>query len=83
MIFRRSGVRVDGGRKETTATEGGEEKEEEETVGWRDMGEDSSGEKVVTKMKQLVMIRGADFTDVVIANILYYITFHFYSICIQ
>ena len=77
MIFRRSGVRVDGGGKETTTTEGGEE-EEEETVGWRDMGGDSSGEKVVATMKQLVLIHGADFTDGIIANIVYYISLLFY-----
>ena len=50
MICKRTGSGVDGGGKETT-TQGGEE---EMTMGWREMGGDVSGEKVVVMMKQLV-----------------------------
>ena len=42
------------------------------------MGGDSSGEKVVATMTQLVLIHGADFTDGIIANIVYYISLLFY-----
>ena len=57
MICRRAGAGVDGGGKETT-TKGAEEKE---TVGWRVMGDNGFGEKVVATMKQpMVMVVASD-----------------------